>query len=65
MQTPNPDGEAGIDSELLDLGGVPLSLLRTLDGRELRNALEHAADRVSYIPVTASGSGGGSARRVD
>jgi hypothetical protein len=55
--------EAGIESAVLDLGAVPLSELRTLDGSELRKALRHAAERVSFIPVTASGSGG--AKRVD
>jgi hypothetical protein len=63
QQVPRADGEAGIESELIDLGEVPLTRLRTLDARELRNALRHAVERVSYIPVTASGSGG--ARRVD
>jgi hypothetical protein len=56
--------EAGIESAVLDLGAVPLSELRTLDGSELRKALRHAAERVAFIPVTASGSGGG-AKRVD
>jgi hypothetical protein len=64
MQAPHSGGEAGIQSELIDLGEVPLSKLRTLDGSELRSALRHAVERVTYIPVTASGSGGG-AKRVD
>lgn len=63
MQASRSGSGEGIESELLDLGGVPLSKLRTLDGGELRNALEHAAERVAYIPVTASGSGG--AKRID
>ncbi|WP_143268601.1 hypothetical protein [Amycolatopsis vastitatis] len=63
MQASRSGKEAGIESAVLDLGGVSLSELRTLDGCELRKALRHAAERVSYIPVTASGSQG--ARRVD
>ncbi|MDS0137279.1 MULTISPECIES: hypothetical protein [unclassified Amycolatopsis] len=63
MQVPTWAGDAGIESKLLDLGEVPLSRLRTLDGTELQSSLRYAAERVSYIPVTASGSGG--ARRVD
>ncbi|WP_326944218.1 hypothetical protein OG439_30570 [Amycolatopsis sp. NBC_01307] len=63
MQASRSDGEAGIESAVLDLGAVPLSELRTLESSELRKALRHAAERVSYIPVTASGSGG--AKRVD
>lgn len=65
MQTARSGSEEGIESELVDLGGVPLARLRTLEGRELRNALRHAVDRVSYIPVTASGSTGSGAERVD
>jgi hypothetical protein len=63
MQDARSGREAGIESAVLDLGAVPLSELRTLDGSELRKALRHAAERVSYIPVTASGSEG--ARRID
>ena len=63
MQAARSGKEAGIESAVLDLGAVPLSELRTLDVSELRKALRHAAERVSYIPVTASGSGG--AKRVD
>jgi hypothetical protein len=65
MQAARCSREAGIESAVLDLGAVPLSELRTLDGSELRKALRHAAERVSYIPITASGSGGGDAKRVD
>ncbi|QKV78424.1 hypothetical protein [Amycolatopsis sp. Hca4] len=65
MDAPRSGREAGIESELLDLGEVPLSKLRNLDGDELRNALSHAADRAAFIPVTASGSGAGGAERVD
>jgi hypothetical protein len=66
MQAARSGAEDGIESELLDLSGVPLSRLRTLNGGELRKALHHAVERVAYIPVTASGGGGGNgAERVD
>jgi hypothetical protein len=62
-QQPRSGREAGIESELLDLGGVSLARLRTLDGSELRKALRHAVERVTYIQVTASEGQG--AKRVD
>ncbi len=63
MQAPRSGREAGIESELLDLGEVTLTRLRTLDSHKLRAAIRHAVERVSFIAVTASGSGG--AKRVD
>ncbi|MEU8636962.1 hypothetical protein AB0C38_32720 [Amycolatopsis sp. NPDC048633] len=63
MQAPRSGREAGIESELLDLGEVSLTRLRTLDSSEIRQAIRHAVERVSYISVTASSSGG--AKRVD
>src|SRR4051812_5965746 len=44
MKTSRSGREAGIESAVLDLGDVPLSELRTLDGSELRKALRHAAE---------------------
>jgi len=64
MQAPRSVRETGIESELLDLGGVSLTRLRTMDGRELRRSLRHAVERVTHIPVTAS-SGEGGAKRID
>ena len=63
MQAARSGADAEIESELLDLGGVSITRLRTLDGGEIRRALRHAVERVSHIPVTASGSKG--AKRVD
>lgn len=66
MQAPRSGREAEVESELLDLSGVSLARLRTLDSGELRQAMRHAVERVSYVSVTASGSSGGSgAKRVD
>jgi hypothetical protein len=63
MQAARSGADAGIESGLLDLGGVSLTRLRTLDGRRLHESLRHAVERVAHIPVTASGTGG--AKRVD
>jgi hypothetical protein len=62
MQAARSGAEEGIESELLDLDGVSLTRLRTLDGGELRKSLRHAVERASHIQVTASGS---EAKRVD
>ncbi|WP_326944212.1 hypothetical protein OG439_30540 [Amycolatopsis sp. NBC_01307] len=64
MRSPG-DSEPGIKSELLDLSSVSLSQLRKLDALALNRSIRHAVDRTAHIPVTASGSGGGGAKRVD
>jgi len=63
MRSPVGAGQPGIESELLDLSAVPLSVLRTLDSASLRKSVRHAVDRTAYVPVTASGSAG--AKRVE
>jgi hypothetical protein len=65
MRAGHTTGESNFESELVDLGGVSLTELRTLDSHKLRNSLNHAVERASHIRVTASGSGGGGAERVD
>jgi len=65
MQAARSGAEDGIESELVDLGGVSLTRLRTLEGGEMRRAVRHAVERVAHIQVTASGSGGNGAKRVD
>ncbi|MEV6877015.1 hypothetical protein [Amycolatopsis sp. NPDC051128] len=62
MQAARSGAEEGIESELLDLGGVSLTRLRTIDGGEMRKAVRHAVERASHVQVTASGS---EAKRVD
>lgn len=65
MQAARSGAEDGIESELVDLGGVSLTRLRRLDGGDMRKALRHAVERVAHIPVTASGGQGAGAERVD
>jgi hypothetical protein len=63
MRSRGGSGKPGIESELVDLGNVPLSALRKLDDATLHRSLRHAVERTAHIPVTASGSQG--AKRVD
>ncbi|WP_103348472.1 hypothetical protein [Amycolatopsis sp. CA-128772] len=63
-QQPRSGGEAGIESDLLDLSAVPLSSLRTLESSLLRESVMHAVQGVGHIQITASGSDKG-AKRVD
>lgn len=56
------DMESGIESELIDLGGISLTALRELDGTVVRQALRHVMQQASRPQVTV---GGGSAERVD
>jgi hypothetical protein len=63
MRSPGGAGRPGIESELLDLSTMPLSVLRTLDSASLRRSVRHAVERAAHIPVTASGSAG--AKRVE
>ncbi|GLY34814.1 hypothetical protein Amsp01_008380 [Amycolatopsis sp. NBRC 101858] len=63
MRSPGSNGDPEISSDLLDLGAMPLSVLRAYDSAALRRSLRHAVERTAHIPVTASSSGG--AKRVD
>jgi hypothetical protein len=63
MRSPGGSGQPGIKSELLDVGALSLSELRTLDAAALHRSLRHAVERTAHIPVTASGSQG--AKRVE
>ncbi|MGP4014589.1 hypothetical protein [Saccharopolyspora sp. 5N708] len=59
------DAEAGVASELIDLGTIPLSELRTLDHAALHQSLRHVVERAADIGATESSSGQGSGERVD
>ena len=63
MRSRGGNGKPEIESELVDLGSVPLSALRKLDTTALHHSLRLAVERSAHIPVTASGSQG--AKRVD
>ena len=58
------DVEAGVESQLVDLGAVPLAVLRELDGTMLHRSLAHVLEQVRYGRVSADGGGSGT-ERVD
>lgn len=60
------DMESGVESELIDLGAVSMTVLREWDDEVLRKALRHVLQRTEYPRVTAGGgSGDPGAERVD
>lgn len=48
--------ESGIESELVDLGSVSMTVLRELDDTVLKQALRHVMHQTARPQVTASGS---------
>ncbi len=65
MRSPAFGERPGFQSQLSDLSAVSLSELRKLDTPALSRSIRHAVARTAHIPVTASGSQGGGAKRVD
>jgi FXSXX-COOH protein len=57
------DTESGIESGLIDLGGVSMTALRELDDTVFRQALRYVLQQASHPLVTAGGGSGG--ERVD
>jgi hypothetical protein len=49
------DTESGVESELIDLGAVSMTVLRELDDTGLRQALGHVMQRTAHPQVTAGG----------
>ena len=62
MDSFSADRESGIESELIDLGAVSMTVLRELDDTALRQALRHVMHRTARPQVTASGD---QPRRID
>jgi hypothetical protein len=54
--------ESGIESQLIDLGAVSMTVLRELDDTVFRRSLRHVMQQTAHPQVTASGS---EAERVD
>jgi FXSXX-COOH protein len=50
------DLESGVESELVDLSAVSMTVLRELDDTVLRRALRHVMQQTAHSQVTA-GSG--------
>jgi FXSXX-COOH protein len=61
MDSFSADVESGVESELIDLGAVSLTVLRELDDTVLRQALRHVMQQTAHPQVT-TGNGDGSAR---
>jgi len=57
-----PDMESGIESELIDLGSVSMTVLRELNDTAFRQALQHVIQQTSHPQVTVGGGSEGSAR---
>ncbi|MGH4016308.1 MAG: hypothetical protein ACRDSL_20765 [Pseudonocardiaceae bacterium] len=49
--------ESGVESALIDLGPVPLKVLRVLDDAVLHRALRHVVEQIGYVRVTEDHSG--------
>ncbi len=50
--------DSGVESALIDLGPVPLKVLRTLDDAVLHRALRHVVEQTGYVRVTEDQAGG-------
>lgn len=57
MDSFSADMELGIESQLIDLSAVSMTVLRELDNTVFRQALQHVMQQTAYPQVTASGSG--------
>jgi hypothetical protein len=53
MDSLSADMEPGVESELIDLGAVSLTVLRELDNTVLRQALRHVMQQTTR-PLTAN-----------
>lgn len=54
--------EPTVESQLIDLGAVPLSVLRRLDGVILDRSLRHVVDKARHLMISADQGG---AERID
>jgi hypothetical protein len=62
MDSFRSDVEPGVESQLVDLGAVPLAVLRELDDTMLHLSLGHVLEQARYVRVSAETGG---AERVD
>lgn len=56
---------AAVESNLVDLAGVSLETLRSMDGRDLAISLEELLQRIDHTLASVNGFGGGEAERFD
>lgn len=53
MESFRSDVEPGVESQLVDLGAVPLAALRELDDTMLHLSLGHVLEQVRYVRVSS------------
>lgn len=58
-------GTPAIESKIVDLSGVSLESLRSMDGPEIAASLEQLMHHVDHPPAVAAGGYGGGAERTD
>jgi FXSXX-COOH protein len=56
MESFSTDTEPGVESELVDLGGVPLTVLRALDDTALHRAVRHVVDQSGSRSLSTASS---------
>jgi len=62
-----PANDLSVESDLIDLSGIPMTTLRMLGGVELRRSLARAVERTARITVIVRSGDGidGGGERVD
>ncbi|MFD8422278.1 hypothetical protein [Streptomyces sp. NPDC059466] len=56
---------AAVESSLVDLAGVSLETLRSMDSQVLATSLEELLQRIDQTLASVNGFGGGEAERFD
>lgn len=59
------DAEPGIESELIDLDGVPFTKLRELSGDTLRESMRRVVERTRHLRAPYRSSSSNAGERVD
>ena len=65
MNSFSADIEPGIESELIDLDGVPFTALRDLDSEPLRRSLGHVVERTRRVRALYRSQGQANGERID
>lgn len=65
MSSFSTDTEPGIESDLIDLDGVPFTTLRKLDNESLRRSQGHVVERARRVRATYRSTAQAGGERVD
>lgn len=65
MNSFSVDTEPGVESELIDLDGVPFTKLRELDSEPLRRSLGHVVERTRRVRARYRSGGATAGERID